>query len=80
MFRNRKVDIEYRDLCAREFAADTRISESASMLVLAQSGVQFSDDAIGSMTHQLSLLADEYGLDPEDVQSAIFHNEPTLRI
>lgn len=79
MFNRWKIEQEYRELCAVQFANDCRISEAASMLVLAQSGIVLSEEAIFSMADRLSAVADEHGLAPEDVQSALMFNESTLR-
>lgn len=79
MFRSWKIDQEYRELCATKFAADIRVSEAAALLVLAQSGVIFNDQLINVMADRLGSLAEEHGLGPEEIQSAILHSEPTLK-
>jgi hypothetical protein len=79
MFKRWKIDQDYRELCAVQFAGDGRVSEAASMLVLAQSGVVLTEEAIFSMADRLSQVADEHGLAPEDVQSALGFSEPQLR-
>lgn len=79
MLKRWKLEQEYRELCATEFASDIRVSEAASLLVLAQSGVVFNDNLVKVMADRLGSLADEHGLGPEEIQSALLHSEPTLR-
>lgn len=78
MFRRWRIDQDYRELCAAQHADDRRISEAASMLMLAQSGVVLNDETIARMAENLGSMADEYGLAPEEVQVALRHNEPSL--
>lgn len=79
MLKRWKLEQEYRELCATEFASDIRVSEAAALLVLAQTGVIFNDQLINVMTDRLGSLADEHGLGPEEIQSALIYSEPTLR-
>lgn len=73
------MDQDYRELCAAQFAHDSRISEAASALVLARTGVILSDEAIMILADNLSMVADEHALTPEELQAALIHNEPQLR-
>lgn len=78
MFKCWKLDQEYQELCAQQYAKDVRVSEAASLLVLSHSGVIFNDHLIHAMADRLGALADEHGLSPEEVQSALHHSEPIL--
>lgn len=60
-------------------AVDPRVSEVASLIMLAQTGVVIPTTDTYRAAERLTLFAEEHGLQPEDVQAAIFHNEPTLR-
>jgi hypothetical protein len=79
MFKRWMIDQEYQELCATKFASDIRVSEAAALLVLSQSGVIFNDNLINIMADRLGAVADEHGLCPEEIQSALLHIEPALR-
>ena len=61
------------------FAVDPRISEVASLIMIAQTGVGIPLSDTHQAVERLTLFAEEHDLQPEDVQAAIFHSEPRLR-
>jgi hypothetical protein len=56
-------------------AQDPRISEVASALCLARTGVELDGH---DLAHRLGDVAEFYGLDPDAIQAILHQNEPTL--
>jgi hypothetical protein len=80
--QTRRLDREYQALCEvsrlSKLVADPRLSEAASLLVLAQTDVSLDEVSIQKMTGNLVDLADEYAVGPETLQAALHQNEPML--
>jgi hypothetical protein len=79
LLRSHRLEREYQALCeVTRLSDDPRLSEAASLLVLAQTDVSLDEASIQKMTGNLVDLAYEYAVSPETIQRALHQNEPML--
>src|SRR5438270_6617115 len=89
-FRLYRLNREHRNLCQQYKQAgrevllhtalldDTRVTEAASLLVLAQAHLEVTDDSYDAMIHRLADVSELLGASPEALQAALHTNEPSL--
>jgi len=75
----RNLDADYRALCGyADLQRDARLGSAACLLVTARNGAAIQDDSIADMVESLAAMAQQYDMEPEDVQAALVASEPTL--
>lgn len=80
MFWHRnKLDREIEQLLTVESVyGDRQVSEAATLLALANAGVELNDEAVEALPERLADAAERYGADPDQVQAALLVHEPLL--
>lgn len=64
----------------RNVSHTAALSSVASCLVLARSGVMYSDSDIKRMSDDLAALREDWELSPEEMMQALSRNEPELHL
>ncbi len=70
-------DIE-QFLIVERVCADRRVSEAATLLALANAGVELTDEAVEALPERLADAAERHGADPDQIQAALLVHEPQL--